>query len=370
MPTNLRIFYATHQVGLRPLGSVAAFDELHGVQSISITTTFNLEQAFELGQLAVYENIEGVPDIEVSTEKVLDGYEPIYTKATQGATAATLVGRSNVRTHLALSIFKDTDEAAAGIPTSEVEMSGLYVSSVGYTASVDANATETVSFVGNDKVWVTDGVFSFNGAFSGNEDEPLALTAAGSGGVNRREDVLFVYATTVGGPGLDANGSVSGVGSMLPQDIYGVSSSGTNDTNAQGELGVHLSSFSVSTDFGREEIFELGRKSPYHRYIQFPVEVTTELTAVAVSGDMVDAKEEAINLTDRSIRLHMREGLLLNMGKKNKLSSVGYSGGDAGGSNVELTYSYTNFNDLDVFHPQDSTGALWGPPFATPGALL
>ncbi len=39
-----------------------------GVQSVSIGTTFNLEDVFHLGQLDAYENVEGIPDVEVSIE--------------------------------------------------------------------------------------------------------------------------------------------------------------------------------------------------------------------------------------------------------------------------------------------------------------
>jgi len=35
------------------------------------------------------------------------------------------------------------------------------------------------------------------------------------------------------------------------------------------------------------------------------------------------------------------------------LSSVSYGGGDATGGNVSLTYSYSNFNVLNVLHQQD-----------------
>ena len=41
------------------------------------------------------------------------------------------------------------------------------------------------------------------------------------------------------------------------------------------------------------------------------------------------------------------------MGQKNKLSSVSYGGGDAGGGNATVTYSYTNFNDFTVMHLTD-----------------
>ena len=34
-----------------------------GVQSVGITTTFNLEQVFEMGQLSIYQDVEEVPDV-------------------------------------------------------------------------------------------------------------------------------------------------------------------------------------------------------------------------------------------------------------------------------------------------------------------
>ena len=56
---------------------------------------------------------------------------------------------------------------------------------------------------------------------------------------------------------------------------------------------------------------------------------------------------------DERILIITREGTKLDLGSKNKLSSVNYTGGDAGGGNVTISYSYSNFNDLIVTHPQD-----------------
>jgi hypothetical protein len=140
----------------------------------------------------------------------------------------------------------------------------------------------------------------------------------------------------------------------------------TND-----QYGVHVQSWGVNVDFNRTELFELGRRGTYYRYINFPVEVTNEISVISVSGDMVSATEAGIyddgtggpcgtryNLTDQWLRLVLCEGLVVDSGKKNKLSSVAHSGGDAGGDNVEVSYSYTNFNDFDVKHPSDPVVAL------------
>jgi hypothetical protein len=371
---NKRIFYAVQRAGISPINS-NNFTVIRGLQTLGVTTTFNLEQVFEIGQLAIYENIEGVPDVEVSTEKVLDGYCPVYLLATQAddtgaaTTASTLVGRSQAICKMAVAIYEETQQYAEGTPGAEVHMSGLYVSSVGYQVSVDGNATETCTLVGNNKVWVIGGdTGNFTGydltaatwlpatPWSGGDVDPKAIT--GSGGVNRREDVLFGSGTRV---------------SLLPINIPGVENGGgCSGLNIQtnGVYGVHVQSWSVNTDLGREELFELGRKGTYYRYVNFPVEVTNEITVISISGDMISATEEGIydsgvggcgsryNLTDQCIRLCMCEGLVVDSGSKNKLSSVGVSGGDAGGGNVEVTYSYSNFNDFDVMHSNDPNTGL------------
>ncbi len=370
---NKRIFYAVQRAGIAPVDSLT-FITIRGLQTLGVTTTFNLEQVFEIGQLAIYENIEGVPDVEVSTEKVLDGYAPVYTMATQAdaegnaPTASTLVGRSLGMCKMAIAIYDEASSYAEGTVGAEVHMSGLYISSVGYAVSVDGNATETCTLVGNNKVWVIGGD---TGNYVGYDltaatwaagpwsagDGPSPKSITGSGGVNRREDVLFGNSATA---------------SFLPTNIPGATTANGTGYNvlSGGSYGIHVQSWNINTDLGREELFELGRKGTYYRYINFPVEVTNELTVISVSGDRISAIEEGIydsevgscgnfyNIQDQTIKLAMCEGLIVDCGTMNKLSSVGVSGGDAGGGNVEVTYSYSNFNDFDVKHPNDPVVAL------------
>lgn len=369
MAINNRIFYATRKAGIAPLGS-NTHTTIRGLQSVGMTTNFNLETVFEMGKIEIYQNIEGIPDVNVDMEKVLDGYAPIYTLATQQGTAATLAGRSNARCSLAVSTYPDTNTKSEGTPGAEVQLSGLYIGSVSYSVTVDGRATESVSMVGNNKVWVgiiagTSFATYGDGNVFTNSGNPRAIS--GSGGVNGRESVVFSYS----GTGLDANGSVSGGGTVLPQDIPGISTSGTNNTQAGSNAkNSHVQSFNASVDLSREDLFELGRKGPYHRFANFPVEVTTEIVVIASSGDMVSATEDGIrsgsgcnvgsNLYDRTIRLHMCEGLQLDLGKLNKLASTSETGGDTGGGNVEVTYTYTNNNDFSVYHPSDPVRAVAG----------
>ena len=366
MSSNNRIFYACQAVAISNMGddTLDTANLIHGLQSVGVTTNFNLEQAFELGQIEIYENIEGLPDVEVTLEKVLDGYPLIYHMATTGVTPQTgsgLVARSKQRCDLRLGIFGENFNNVAsatdvgGNAEVEVYCSGMYISSVSYTIPVDGNATESVTLVGNNKRWLTSGnplnkggepkmldgaIASFNG-----NDKPLALTA-GSGGIQRREDVILAS-------------------SIFPVAIRGVSGSVVgNAVDANGQPRIHVQSMTISTDFAREDILELGRKGPYYRAPGFPIEVTCEIEAITASGDFVSAIEEGDpaldgtesagnNTAEETIFVVLRGGYSFDLGKKNRLSSVSYGGGDAGGGNVSCTYSYSTFNELDVlYHTQ------------------
>lgn len=346
MALNRRIFYACQSVGIAPfdVGSPTAYLAVRGLQSVGINTTFNLEQVFEIGQLSIYENIENIPDVEITLEKVLDGYAPIYLSCTEGAVAATLVGRSNSRANIALSIHADTNSTASGNQLTQCIMSGVYVSQVSYDIAVEGNARESVTLVGQNKVWAT-GSFTFTGftAAAGIS----SYSPAAPEGVNRRQDIVMT-------------------GCRFPTEIPGISSSGTNnDIPSSGCYSVSIQSIKCSVNLGRDQMLELGRRGPYFRYAQFPTEVTTAIEINAKQGDMISATEEGVlgagnNIADQTIRIWMKEGLKLDLGTKNKLNTTNYGGGNAGrgGGNATVTYNYVTFNDFTVQHPADPTVAL------------
>jgi hypothetical protein len=174
---------------------------------------------------------------------------------------------------------------------------------------------------------------------------------------------------------LDTNSMVADPDcTILPPDVFGISASGVNKRTDGQNFDVTITNISVSADVGREAIFQMGRKGPFHRYVNFPVQVTCEITSTSKSGDMVSATEYGIrtpatiaacqdggNLRDRTIRIATCEGTRIYLGLKNKLASVNYTGGDANGGNVEVTYTFNNFNDLTVIHSGDpnSNGTSW-----------
>lgn len=394
--SNTRVFYATQAATIGAIGRLGSPAEgweagagaapqtkvatlTHGVQSIGIDTNFNLEQAFELGQLSLYENIEDIPEISVSMQKILDGYPLLYHLGASydgsanvlSATSTTLSGRADTRADVRLVINATTEEAVttgdSGV--SELYCSGMYMSSVSYTIPTEGNCTEDVSFIGNNKKWLTtddDGQLVLINGGGGIDTNFAAIFGDDSptyngGNVVRREDVCDTN-STAGGPSAAYRYTT-----VLPSIIEGVTAAATGtmtDTiwasrapSAAGRLdtdNAHIQSFNCSVDLGRESINQLGSKTPYNRYVSFPTEVTSSLEVIATAGDNVDAVEtNRSNLSNHEICIALKDSTIIHLGKKNKISSITYGGGDAGGGNASITYNFSNFNDFVILHSGD-----------------
>lgn len=336
---NKRIFYAVKAGGFAPDGS-ATHTVVHGLQSIGINTTFNIEDVFEIGQAATYAQPEELPDVEVTLEKVLDGYPLIYHLATPNAVSNTLIGRSSEKVTFSMSIFGDTQDSASGVPNSQVSCSGLFVNSLGYTMPNEGNITESVTLVGNDKRWRSSG-FTFSGNLFDNEDVPFS-------GLQRRQQVVF------------------GTGeSRLPWGIGGIPGIGVSGYNTEvvpGEYRAHIAEISINADLGREDILELGRKNPYFKFPTIPVQVNTDIVVTTTDGDFVDATEDGLdgkgnNTTEQVIYIKLQDGTIFDLGARNKLVSVTQGGGDAGGGNEQATYSFRNSSSqLEISQPNDPAG--------------
>lgn len=362
---NDRIFYAIQQVGLKADGSGGSFTAIKGATSVGMSANYNVNPLTTLSQLEIYENSEDLPDVEVSMTKMLDGHPLIYTLATTQATAPNLLNRAKRQCIFALSIFDDDQESASGAATSIAQCSGMFVGSVSFSFGVGNEPfTEDVTLIGNDRVWLNDPkptnpnlpTPSFDGVF-GSFVGPI-----GDGGVNTQENLIWSYDAS---NGLDTNNMVADSdATILPPEVYGISDSGTNELVAD-EYGAHVQSISVSCDFGREDIDELGRKGPYARTLTPPVEVTCDVEVISSSGDMLSFIEAGIystgtdpcqyggNTKDRTIRIATCEGTRLYLGTKNRIQSANYGGGDAGGGNVTVTYGFRTYNDFVVMHSSD-----------------
>jgi len=397
--SNTRIFYATQAATIGAIGKTDSPEEgwtneasspqtgaatlTHGVQSIGIDTNFNLEQAFELGMLSLYENIEDIPEISVSMQKFLDGYPLLYHLGAAydgdgnaiSTTMTSLSGRADTRADVRMVINATAEESVTSGDSGVAELycSGMYLSSISYTIPTDGTATEDVSFVGNNKKWLTDGadpdsdMVLINGAAGLDtafasiflDDAPNYST----GHVLRREDVATSGTT------------IQSYATVMPSIIEGITQDAGTAIKGRMAIGAglldptkaHIQSFNCSVDLGRESINQLGTKTPYSRYVTFPTEVTSAIEVIAIGGDNVDALEtNRTNLVNHEICVVLKDSTVMHLGKKNKVSSITYGGGDAGGGNASITYNFSNFNDMVILHSGDpirTGGTYWADKF-------
>lgn len=379
--SNKRVFYATQGVAIGDMGATGVSEAwghstggefngsgkmiiMHGLQSVGLNTNFSLEAIQELGQLSIYENVEEVPDIEATFERVLDGYTMAYHASTVSATDPTLSGRANARADLRMVIGLDTDAAISSGDdlTTELYCSGTYWSSCKISMPTDGNFTESLTLVGNNKRWLGTGNASLllgaGNAISSIFDFGTDSPDSPDSGVMRRNNFIT-------GSGLTMHGG-NGFVTVVPSFIEGVSNNGSSiGANGSGNFAncgtintaaVHIQSINFSVDAGREQIKQLGTYAPYCRYVTFPVPVLTEISVIAVGGDNIDAIEDVPsggNLSNHTIQVCLDDSTVIQVGNKNKLTSVSYGGGDAGGGNATITYSMQNNNDFVVLHSGD-----------------
>lgn len=284
-----RIFYAVQTVDVDGVNT--------GFQSVSVNASVDFEQVFELGCLEVYENLEGVPSVEITAERAFPATGTTLYGSYGGATgtasaqvAAAAIARPNVNMEVA------NDNIVPYVSNAFVAATGTYVSSWSCNFPVDGFATESTTLVGNSLSWNTG---------SGRDVGSNCQTTCTSGLVIRRQDVT-------------------------------------------GYGGARLQNVSYNLDIGREDLFELSSKSPYFRAATFPIEVTSDWEYLAVAGTSGLAFEESDNNDITSCQSLDFFGGLVGAGAKARLTATNYSGGDAGGGNATMAYSYVTYNELSV----------------------
>lgn len=333
---NNRIFYACQSVIMNgPSGSNsngnATWEAMQGIQSVGINTDYQLDPIYQLGHLDLYDNYEDVPEVEISLTKVLDGYSTIYGRSMG---TGTLAYASAARCGVRLAIYPDNVTNAAGTPTYVLEMLPAYLSSITYNFPSDGNFTEEATLVANSKKWIAGAAANTAGPNSG---APNIISNAT--GIKRRQqwnDSASVLPTGL-------SGGLPIINPSLPGG------------------GVTIQNFSISMNLGREELYKLGDRIPFTRYVNFPVEITTEIEIVSPSGDMASAAidgaacENPKALMNHEIKAVLCDGMTIDLGTKNKLSTVNYTGGDTGGGNVSMTYTYTTYSHFTYTNPNGAT---------------
>ena len=175
--------------------------------------------------------------------------------------------------------------------------------------------------------------------------------------------------------------------SVLPSGAGGIPlPSGSNP-----QLGAHVQNLTISSTLGRDALRELGRHNPYYRYVNFPLEITSEFTVISADGDNIQANDfntgnldcstgqvnqisDSLggtapvtgyrNTLNKEIKILLQgracaDVLQFDLGKKNKLTSVNYSGADTGGGNATVTYSFSTFNTFILSASGTFTESQW-----------
>jgi hypothetical protein len=297
---NKRVFYASQGVSVGQTGAGTS-QTVTGAQSVTMNTNFNLEQVFQLGRLAVYDNVVGDPTVEVSITKALDGNPLLYNLAVG---SGSLVATSSTESAINFVVGKDTEEeiGSAGNTgpgkTTSITCNPIYLQSLSYNFAVDGDFTEEVTFVGLSKAVGT-----------GNLSSP-------SGGFTDRQTVL-------------RRQNFNQLSSNLPSQV------------------------SISADLGRESMYKLGRFKEFHRYVNFPLEISLDIEVIAnnldtTEIDIPDVSCSGLNLPKEDVTIALCDSAgsgtyEFSLGDAT-LTSVAFGGGDTGGGNATLTFSYVVYN--------------------------
>lgn len=341
-----------------------------GIQSVGFSTSVAFEPMFQLGQTEVYGRMESQsPQVECTISKAIDGTQPLYTTVNGGYDNANNKAPAELASNaveIALGIYAESVPYASGNTQAAVYCSGMYVSNVQIQLPLDGVATEQLTLVGDTRKWLDN-------------TNPIA----GNLGNNNTER------------GFIGSGTAASSYQRWTLDV----------TDSDLPLGVKdypIQSINVTMAIGREVIQELGTRGKYCRYATFPFEVTSEFEVIAgrhrTNADGVTGNDQAIvasgydfknyagyacasdsvydiasndghpsplgaagvnngeidgGYRDQEIKIKLcgkenTDYLYIDLGKKNRVTSVNYAGGDTGGGNVTLTYSFQNYNYLNL----------------------
>ena len=342
---NQRVFFPVQAVGIGPFDASATYHTVRGVKSFGFSGKMTVEFLKEMGNLPTYASYEELPEIEITLERLLDGYCPAYLLMTDGAATADLAGRADRRHHFRASVHRDNQSRANGNQIAELFCSGAYCSSVSYNFNVNGPSMETVGAVCNSAAWTT-GSYVFTGHTTAMGVS--SLVPAFSQGVARRQHFDMTN-------------------SRFPTDIPGIDNTGVNQTvviSGNTQFNTSFESISVSANFGRQMAMELGRRGEFNRFVQFPIKVTSTFNFRSKGDPLITLLREGTqsngdNTVEQTILFLDTEGLKIDLGTKNRLTAINRTGGSAGEQgDVMMSFSYENDDSLTVQHPADVTVAL------------
>ena len=356
MASNNRIFYACQAVYVDDV-------YLHNVQAIGLDYGADINALSDTGRTQRQINLYSKPEITITiTREIDDAADPFYSPALHNSyEAAYILKPGNIGTcgwdatpikEYDIEITYGGDDLSGAVDY--ITLKYCLLTDISYSLDVGGRVTEDLTFVTKN------------------------LTESGSAS----PPYLGESGTLLRGSDLDIR-SKDGDGELLfrlPVEVKNIVDIPEPDPDNPAESisvarAVQSISASVSFDYG--ELTDVGKwrgsnqtddpsEQNKWRYVTTPISVDCEISAVVRKSVQRDILLKDTNFmttfptSDREIRIVIGKGetrFVIDLGSKNHLTSIGFSGGDTGGGNVEASFSYSNTNN-DFVTYRESKAAI------------
>jgi len=340
MPDNNRIFYACQAVYVD--GTY-----LQNVQAVGIDYSADATGISDTGRTQQQRSLYSKPEITISIQREVNTTAvPFYAPASvtsyenayilkNGNLGASGWDSSSLLKEYAIEVAYGSDDLSGNIESTTLKH--CLLTEVSYEISVDGRMTENLSFVTRNLVK------------TGSAAAPIATPLTGT--IFKRHHL-----------------DVENEDFILPSEVKSVVDVENDDGDGVARA---VQSISINAAFDYGEMSDVGKwrgsnqtslptEQNKWRYITTPIGITCEITAIVRKSIAQNILIKDTNFMgtfptpDREIKIVMGPEasnpsaptwFVIDLGKKNYLTGISFSGGDTGGGNVEATFSYANTNN-------------------------
>lgn len=297
---------------------------LKNVQSVGVDYSADAESIYDAGRSQAFGDRYNKPEVTITIERHLrSGDTPFYTTGTSSYEASYLLKNGNLGIagwtglkEYEIGLTYASDETISGSIDS-VKFEYCLVTEISYSFSVDGIFTESISLVTNN--------FTKQSAGS--------VPSLGETGTLMRKQ------------------NFDNENSIFPTEVDAAIK--IDDQRAIQSIDINLSvSYSELADTGFWRGSNQGNnpsEQNKYKYIETPIEVTCEINALArksVQQDILVKDNNFMTFPTPSRQIVLKfDNIIFDLGEKNYCTGIGFSGGDTGGGNVEVSFSYTNDNN-------------------------
>ena len=403
MPTdpalvNDRVFWACEAVFIRSRNSTtsggsdsATIGEfLYGVQSIGIDYNHDVSTLQDVGRFQRRYTTFGKPNFDITMERVISGPHPVfgggesdffYQSESNTYEGGHILHEDNIgacglstglRNYDITVVYASDDvEPAGGLSSANIRQATIYrcclLTNISYSLSIDGQLTESLTFTTHFAENTATSGYTYQTFNEDTNDDGVDDTRSGSS--IRRRDFDFGN-------------------SELPEQVKRMFKL-ENEVDSVEVFGIQ--SFDLSIEIPYSDPMDVGKwrgsvgdkaQQNIFRQVELPIGVSASFTGIARSQyrNGIYGGSQTWNLTDQNfsgmdgdetgqIEKYFTDEPLnivlgkdydgdgvndkfwqIDLGDRNYLTNISFSGGDTGGSNVEATLSFQNdYADFHIF---------------------